>query len=239
MKAMLLAAGFGSRLRPITNHIPKCLVPVCGVPLLEIWLELLASAGFSEILINTSYMADVVEKYIESSKYSDLIVVKREPVLLGTAGSVRAYRNWVGDDDVLIAHADNLTFCDYRSFIDAYKTRPANSICTMMTFITDRPESCGIVSLGENGCISKYQEKDPKASGNLANAAVYIASTEFCDIVAKSEAVDIGKDVLPNIYNRMNAFHNEIYHRDIGTLESFAMAQIEWQSLKQLELSRA
>lgn len=234
MKALLLAAGAGSRLQPLTNFIPKCLVPVGGVPLLEIWLELLTSTGIDRILINTCYMADKVEKYIASSKYANRILVMRENELLGTAGSVRAYREWIGDQDVLIAHADNLSLCDYRDFISAHANRPQGSICTMMTFLTDKPESCGIVTVNKDGGITNYQEKSPAACGNLANAAVYMASPEFCDIVAQLNVEDIGKDVIPTVYERMSTFHNRVYHRDIGTLESFALAQIEWP-LAQIE----
>jgi mannose-1-phosphate guanylyltransferase len=102
----------------------------------------------------------------------------------------------------------------------------------MMTFVTDAPESCGIVSLNEAGSIARYWEKDIKSVGNLANAAVYVASPEFCDYVANSNALDLSADVIPMIYQRLNVFHNDVYHRDIGTLASFALAQIEYPRLK-------
>jgi len=232
VKALLLAAGLGSRLRPLTDHVPKCLAPICGVPLLDIWFTMLDAAGVERFLVNTSYMAETVEAHIAASPFADRVDVRREPELLGTAGSIRAYREWLGDDDVILAHADNLSICDYRAFIDAYRRRPAGSIGTMMTFTTDTPESCGIVSLNGDGCITRYQEKDPTATGNLANAAVYVASSEFCDIVAQSDAFDLSKDVIPLIYERLTVFHNDVYHRDIGTLASFALAQVEYQALR-------
>lgn len=232
MKALLLAAGFGNRLRPLTDHIPKCLAPICGIPLLDIWLHMLDSAGVDRFLINTCYMAETVEAHIANSPFAMRIEIRREPELLGTAGSIREYRDWVGDDDVIIAHADNLSICDYRAFIDAYTTRASGLIGTMMTFATDTPQSCGIVSLDADGCINCYKEKDPTAKGNQANAAVYVVSPEFCDIIAGSEAFDLSKDVIPLIYERLNVYHNDILHRDIGTLASYALAQIEYLPLQ-------
>jgi len=231
MKALLLAAGIGSRLRPLTNHIPKCLAPICGIPLIDIWLRTLDYAGVDSFLINTHYMAEVVEAHITKSRFAKWIEVKREPELLGTAGSIRAYRDWVGNDDTIIIHADNLSICDYRAFVDTFHNRPKGIIGTMMTFTTNSPESCGIVSLDSTGGIRRYWEKDQLAEGNLANAAVYLVSPEFCDIIVKSDAFDISREVIPSIHHRLNVFHNDVYHRDIGTLESFALAQIEFPRL--------
>ncbi len=232
MKALLLAAGIGSRLRPLTDRVPKCLAPICGVPLLDIWLAELSDAGVDRFLVNTSYMAETVEVHLAASPFADRIEVRRERELLGTAGSIREYRSWVESDDVIIAHADNLSICDYRAFVQRYRDRPENVIGTMMTFVTDTPETCGIVSLDETGRITHYWEKDPAAQGNLANAAVYVASPEFCDIVAGSGAFDLSKDVIPLIYDRLTVFHNDVYHRDIGTLAAYALAQVEYPALR-------
>jgi mannose-1-phosphate guanylyltransferase len=231
MRALLLAAGVGSRLRPLTDHVPKCLAPICGVPLLDIWLAELSDAGVERFLINTCYMADVVEAHLAASRFASRIDIKRESKLLGTAGSIRAYRDWLADDDVIIAHADNLSICDFRAFVQTYRDRPEGIIGTMMTFTTDTPANCGIVLLDASGRIVRYWEKDPFAEGKLANAAVYVASPEFCDIVAGSDAVDLSKDVVPLIYAHLITFNNDVYHRDIGTIESFAMAQIEFSRL--------
>ena len=232
MKALLLAAGMGTRLKPLTDHVPKCLVPICGVPLLDIWLKVLNHAGVDRFLVNTSYMAESVEAHLSSSIFASKIEIRREPELLGTAGSIRQYRKWVGDDDVIIAHADNLSICDYSAFMRKYFARSVGIIGTMMTFSTDTPESCGIISLNEEGSIKYYWEKDLKSEGNLANAAVYIASPQFCDYIASSDAFDLSLDVIPKIYKRLNVFRNDVYHRDIGTLASFALAQVEYQALK-------
>ena len=90
MRAILLAAGYGTRLRPLTNTIPKCLVPIKGVPLLQIWLERLTNAGIGPFLINTHYLPKEVEGFAESSRYRDQVTLVHEPELLGTAGTLIA-----------------------------------------------------------------------------------------------------------------------------------------------------
>ena len=87
MNALLLAGGIGSRLRPITDSVPKCLVPINGRPLLDIWLQALVGAGFQEIVVNTHYLAPQVEAYLADSPYTSQVRSDYEPELLGTASS--------------------------------------------------------------------------------------------------------------------------------------------------------
>ena len=90
MRAILLAAGLGTRLRPLTNQIPKCLVTIKGRPLLGIWLDKLSEVGVESILVNTHHLADKVEAYVASGNYKGSVVVVNEPILLGTAGTLIA-----------------------------------------------------------------------------------------------------------------------------------------------------
>lgn len=229
MKAFLLSAGLGSRLRPLTDRVPKCLAPICGKPLLQIWLETLSQAGVSSFLINTHYMAEQVRDFVAKSPFAHQIELVYEPELLGTAGSIRQWRDKLGGGDVFLCHADNLCICDFRAFFGAYHGREEDVLGTMMTFTTDTPESCGIVETDGQGRILSYWEKDPTARGNLANAAVYVVSSQFCDMVAKDQnAFDLSKDIIPQIYQRLNSFQNTVLHRDIGTLSSYALAQVDY-----------
>ena len=144
-RAILLSAGFGTRLSPITDTIPKCLVPINGKPLLAYWLEQLTAAGINEFLINTHYLAEQVVKFIESSPFRDRITLFNEPELLGTLGTIKANRDYWSTEDVLVAHADNLVFCDWQDFFTAFDQRPSDCVGTMMLFESDNPQSCGIV----------------------------------------------------------------------------------------------
>jgi mannose-1-phosphate guanylyltransferase len=174
VKALLLAAGEGTRLRPVTNTISKCLVPINGKPLLEYWLENLSKAGVDEFLINTSYLKEQVEEFVKTSKYADKITLVYEPKLLNTAGTLLANKEFFKNEAFMLVHADNLSFCDFKAFIDAHNTHPNGCDITMMTFKTDNPSACGIVELDSDGVVQKFHEKVKKPPSNLANGAVYI-----------------------------------------------------------------
>lgn len=231
MRALLLAAGLGSRLRPITNVTPKCLVKICGKPLLDYWLYLLIGNGVDRILINTHYLAHCVEDYIANSPFHKNIEISYESSLLGTAGTIRNNIEWFQNQSFMVIHADNLSIFDVKKFINAHEQRPSESLITMMTFITDTPESCGIVQINSKGLVKNFYEKEKNPAGNLANGAVYIFEPEVLDYLKKTPNLfDISKDVLPNFLGKISVFHNSIYHRDIGTLESLQIAENDFKS---------
>lgn len=231
MKAVLLAAGFGTRLRPVTDSVPKCLVRIHGKPLLEYWLELLLAHGrVSEVLINTHYLPQAVCEFVEASPWRARIQLAHETQLLGTGGTILQNRSFITPQAFLVAHADNLTRFDLDAFIASHGNRPNGVDITMMTFDTDAPQTCGIVELDSNGIVQAFHEKQPNPPGNRANAAVYIFEPAVVDFMAGlgKDVCDISTDVLPQYLGRMQTYHNVDYHRDIGTLESLALAQREF-----------
>jgi mannose-1-phosphate guanylyltransferase len=230
MKALLLAAGFGTRLRPITDHIPKCLVPIHQKPLLEYWIDLLLPNKVSEVLINTHYLSSLVDDFIETSPWRDKLTLSYEHYLLGTAGTILHHQQWLTKESFMLAHADNLTRFDVDRFIDAHRLRKSNIDITMMTFTTDVPETCGIVELDEDNVVIQFHEKSNIPHGNLANAAVYIIEPCVIDFISKigKDIVDLSTEVLPHYLGRMQAFHNDDYHRDIGTPQSLRLAELEF-----------
>ena len=159
MRAILLAAGYGTRLRPLTNTIPKCLVPINGRPLLEIWLERLTDAGIGPCLINTHFLAEQVDEFVRSSRYRDKVTLVHEERLLGTAGTLIANLDYFRLEDGLLIHADNYCLADFTAFAEAHVQRPADCVMTMMTFRSDSPSSCGIVELDEDGVVVGFHEK--------------------------------------------------------------------------------
>ncbi|MBT6543216.1 MAG: NTP transferase domain-containing protein, partial [Rhodobacteraceae bacterium] len=112
MRALLLAAGLGTRLRPLTNTTPKCLVPIKGQPLLGIWLERLTQAGIGQFLVNTHYLAEQVEVFIQASPYRDQVTLVNELELHGTAGTLIANLDFFQGEDGLLIHADNYCLAD-------------------------------------------------------------------------------------------------------------------------------
>jgi mannose-1-phosphate guanylyltransferase len=231
MKAMLLAAGLGTRLRPITDTTPKCMVPIHGKPLLGYWLDLLlADRGIEQVLVNTHYLPDAVRRYVISSPWSAHVQLVHEEQLLGTGGTVLKNRDFVAGEAFLVGHADNLTRFKPAEFMAAHANRPAGVDLTMMTFDTDAPQTCGIVALDARGVVQAFHEKQQNPPGHRANAAVYIFEPVVVDYIASlgQEVCDISAEVLPHFLGKMQAFHNSDYHRDIGNLESLALAQREY-----------
>ena len=139
MRALLLAAGMGSRLLPITLATPKCLVTIDGRPLLDYWLELLFGAGIERVLVNTHWLAGQVDDYVKASRWASRVDRVHEDQLLGTGGTVLANRRWFLDQPFMLAHADNLTDFDVAGLIATHRARPPGHVVTMLGFRTNDP----------------------------------------------------------------------------------------------------
>jgi mannose-1-phosphate guanylyltransferase len=231
MRALLLAAGVGSRLRPLTNTTPKCLVQVHGRPLLDYWLDLVLESGVERVLLNTHWLADQVRDYVAASRWRSRVDVVHEAELLGTAGTVLANRDWFGDEALLVAHADNLTDFDVAGLIAAHRRRPAGHVMTMLGFRTDDPSSCGILELDSTGTVVAFHEKVARPPGNLANGAVYVFEPEvIADIASLGKlVVDLSTEIIPNYLGRIQCVETEGYHRDIGNPDSLRRAHVEFR----------
>ena len=228
MRALLLAAGLGTRLRPLTDSIPKCLLPIHGTPLLGIWLEMLTEAGVGPLLVNLHYLPEQVRDYVASSRFRNNVVLVHEEQLLGTGGTIMVNRDFLDDGPFMVIHADNYSRFDVRGFIERHHARPPECEITMMTFTTDTPHSCGIVELDDRGVVVGFHEKVAHPPGNLANGAVYIVEQTVADFIAglHSRWVDISTEVLPCFLGRIATFHNGDIHIDIGTPEAYRQANI-------------
>jgi len=231
MRALLLAAGIGSRLRPLTNTTPKCLVPVHDRPLLDYWLDLVFEGGIERALLNTHWLADQVHAHVAKSPWRHRIDLVHEEELLGTGGTVLANRDWFGREPFLVAHADNLTDLDVAGLIAAHRNRPAGCIMTMLAFRTDDPSSCGILELDHQNRVIAFHEKVKDPPGNLANGAVYIFEREVIDDIAAlgKRIVDLSTEIIPNYLGRISCAQTDGYHRDIGTPESLRLAHSEFK----------
>jgi mannose-1-phosphate guanylyltransferase len=230
LKALLLAAGYGTRLRPLTDSIPKCLIPVRGRPLLDYWLELLLVSGIEAVLVNTHHLADRVSKYVSMSRWSQRVRLVHEDNLLGTGGTVLRNRAFFDNKAFLVAHADNLTRFDARALIARHADRPAGVVITMMTFTSDAPQTCGIVVEDARGIVREFHEKVPNPPGNRANGAVYIFEPEIIGFIESlgKPVVDLSTEVRPQYLGRICTFFNADYHRDIGSSESLRKAELEF-----------
>lgn len=226
MRAILLAAGLGTRLRPLTNEIPKCLVPIGGRPLLEIWFERLAEANVGPFLVNTHYKELQVKQFITSSEYQQDVSLTHESLLLGTAGTLIANLGFFANTDGMLIHADNYCLANLNAFKHAHYNRPQNCLLTMMTFRTDSPSSAGIVELDSRGVVTAFHEKVTNPPGNLANGAIYILSPELLEILSKDfyDAKDFSTEILPSLIGRIFSYETAEIFIDIGTPENYARA---------------
>lgn len=232
--AILLAAGKGTRLRPITETIPKCLVPINETPLLYIWLKSLFEVGIRHFFINSHYLAHQVEEAIAAHPLKKLVTLEYEEHLLGTAGTVKRLVNKYGlqDESVLVAHADNLCICDWLGFFRSYAMRPEYAVAGLMSFETPTPESCGILELDDDNIVQNFYEKQKIPRGNLANGAVYIFSPwVLAQIQSLSETEsDLSTNLIPRLLGKILVWKNDRYLRDIGTVASLTQANIDAQA---------
>jgi mannose-1-phosphate guanylyltransferase len=237
MKAFLLAAGKGTRLKPYTDSIPKCLIPIHGKPLLCIWLDHLRLQGVQEVLINTHHHAHQVEAFVRSySHHRDIdIVISYEPELLGSAGTIWHRRDFVdSEDDFMVFYADNLTNIGLKRFAEFHKScRRNNGVLTMGLFHAPNPSACGIAELDSDQMILSFTEKPENPKTDLANAGIYIASQEIFEYFPKGPSIpgsvlDFGHHVLPLLAGRMYGYPITEYLRDIGTIVSYQQALTEW-----------
>ncbi len=222
-----MAAGLGTRLRPLTNTIPKCLVPIKGEPLLGIWLERLSEAGMGPFLVNTHYLADQVESFVKTSPFKEQVRLVNELELLGTARTLIDNLNFFRGGDGMLIHADNYCLADLSAFEQAHLQRPPECVMTMMTFRADSPSACGIVELNEQGVVVSFYEKVPNPPGNLANGAVYILSAELLKIIGQQLhfVKDFSTEVLQHFVGRIYTYESKETFIDIGTIQAYESLQ--------------
>lgn len=227
INALLLAAGYGSRLQPYTNAWPKCLMPIHGTPLLEHWLVSMKELGVHKVLVNLHYLAPIVEAFLRRPAFSDWVDFVYESELMGTAGAIRTNYSYLVNSPLLLVHADNYCQCDLTAFLQYHKeARPKGCLITMMTFDTPMPSACGIVETDPLGVVTAFYEKVPNPPGNRANGAVYLLESEVLDWINEHpEAQDFSTQVLPRFLGRTATWHNDQVHIDIGTIESLRGAQ--------------
>ena len=231
-KALLLAAGLGTRLRPLTDSVPKCLVPIAGRPLLDIWIQRLTDCGIREARINTHSLAAVVRAHIAqiNAEKGLLLAEAYEPVLLGSAGTVTANSDLADDvDEIVIIYADNFSDIDLRPLLAFH--RQHTDPLTMVLFRTPSPSACGIAEIDREGRITAFVEKPKVPVSNLANAGLYVVDVAVYREIAEMQAFDLGFEVLPKFVGRMRGWIWGGYYLDIGTHEALRLAERDAREL--------
>ena len=225
--ALILAGGFGSRLRPLTDLIPKCLVPILGRPLLGYWFEALDRAKVHRVRVNTHHLPEQVRKFLAAKCGDGFDAAESyEPELLGSSGTVTANRDLAdGADDVLLIYADNLSSVDLADMVRYHRSH--SDPMTMLLFRAKNPLACGIAEIDGDQRVVGFEEKPDDPKSDLANAGVYVVTADAFREIADMNAFDLGFDVLPKFVGRMRGYSFDGYHRDIGTLEALEAAERE------------
>ncbi len=227
MKGMILAAGEGQRLRPLTDHLPKPMLPIAGRPLLEHTILHLRDCGVTDLAINLYYLpAAVIEHFGNGSRWGVRLRYSVEEKLLGSAGGVKRLQAFF-DDTFMVYYGDVFTRADLRPMIAFH--RRAGALATMGLYQVPDPWNRGIVQLDNSQTIVRFVEKPPRDQvfSNLANAGIYILEPEVLDSIPAEQVYDFGHDVFPKMLAegaRIAGYVIEDTLIDIGLPEKYAEA---------------
>lgn len=226
-KAFLLAAGLGTRLKPLTDFTPKCLVPVGGRPLLHWWLRICERLGVKEVLLNTHHLAPQVRDFVKSRTSSVKVIVYHEESLLGSAGTLAANRHFVaGEKEFWIFYADTLIGADMTPMADLHRARRAD--LTLGLFRNPDPRSGGVVELAPDGKILSFEEKPQHPKSELTAAGAYLAGQRLLSMLPPVTG-DLSRDVYPRLLDNACGVVLEPVI-DLGTPARYAQAQKEFKS---------
>lgn len=232
---MILAAGVGSRLDPLTRALPKPMAPIANKPVIEHIIRLLARHGFDDIFCNTHHLASHIEDYFNARSREELgarVRFNREKELMGTAGGVKRValeQDFFEDDTFLVSGGDDLTALDLSEMLRFHKQSGAKATIAL-TRVED-PSQFGVVVLDENaseegGRIQRFVEKPARGTepSNLVNTGVYLFEPQVLELIPSGEFYDFGKQLFPLLLERGLSFcgyETRAYWRDVGNLREY------------------
>lgn len=238
MKAMILAAGEGTRLRPLTLETPKVLLPVGGRPLIEYTLSWLRRHGITQVAINLHYLGDEIKKFLgDGSRFRMRVFYSAEERPLGTAGGVKRMEQFF-DDTFVVVYGDNLTNFDLLDMIEFHREKKA--IATMVIFKATNPREVGVVEIDHEGRILSLIEKPQfpfPRSPILGSGGIYILEKEILSYISDQDSPDFAYDIFPKLIKLGLPIYGfklkpEDYFIDIGTLDKYQKANNDVKASK-------
>ena len=243
MKAMILAAGKGTRVRPITHTIPKPMIPILQKPVMEFLLELLREHGFTEIMVNVSHLAEEIENYFrDGQRFGVEIAYSFEGRIedgeligdaMGSAGGLKKIQNFQRffDDTFVVLCGDALVDLDLTEAVKRHKAKGALASLITKRVPRDQVSSYGVVVTDEDGRVRSFQEKPEvdEAASDMINTGIYIFEPEVLDFVPSDQAFDIGSDLFPKLVAAGAPFYAlpmEFEWVDIGKVPDY------WQAIR-------
>lgn len=240
-KAIILCAGKGTRLLPLTKDIPKPMIILGKYPLLEYNIMLCKKNGINEIFINTSYLPEKIKDYFEDgSKWDVKITYSFEETLLGTAGALKNFEDSISEEDFFIIYGDNLTNINLHEMMEEHKAK--KSIATLFIYqdkITDKKSTCGAIAINKNKEIIMIAEhptpeeteelKKIPESMKFINAGVYILNSKILNYITKIPS-DFSKDIFPKLLiskEKMFGFTSQCFFRELGSTDRYELTRKE------------
>jgi mannose-1-phosphate guanylyltransferase/phosphomannomutase len=234
MKAMILAAGVGSRLDPLTRNIPKPMVPIVNRPVIEHIIDQLRRHKFTDIMINLHYLGDTIAGYLgDGSKFGVKIQYSREDVLWGDAGSVKRCEKFFVDntgDPFLVVGGDDISDKDLSKIVKSHIEKKA--LVTIGLSLVDDPSEYGIVLMNEKSRITRFLEK-PKGEvifSNTANTGVYVFDQAIFDYIPKGTFYGFGHNLFPTLLEQKKPLYGHLtssYWKDVGNIKVYRQTHVD------------
>ncbi|HLH28130.1 MAG TPA: sugar phosphate nucleotidyltransferase, partial [Acidimicrobiales bacterium] len=227
MKAVIMAGGEGTRLRPLTSNQPKPMLPMANIPMMEHVVNLLRRHGFEDIVVTVAFMANAIRTYFgDGSEFGVRMVYATEPTPLGTAGSVLNAREEL-EERFLVISGDVLTDIDLSQVVEFHAKR--EGIATLALKAVDNPLEFGIVITGEDGAIVRFLEKPTwgQVFSDTINTGIYVLEPEIFDFIPEGRSVDFSGDSFPAALAAKQSLYGYVadgYWEDVGTLEAYLKA---------------
>ena len=234
MKAFILGAGLGTRLRSLGLDCPKVMVPIGGKPLLQHHFELFREQGVREFVVNLHYLPEKIREYFgDGSAFGVRLSYSFEPDLVGTAGAVKLIEGELRGGPFIVFYGDNLVSFKLAELLDFHRARQA--VATIALFASPEPWTGGVVETAEDGRILRFVEKPPReqVTSNLINAGIYVLEPQVLDAIPAGQFFDFGRDVFPQLLHAdapLFAMKPQAYIQDVGTPERFEKAQRDYAS---------
>jgi len=227
LKALILAGGVGTRLRPLSCTRPKLLFPVLNKPLLDWTLERLAASGVKGVILAVNYMAEAYIQRYGKSRYGMKISYSREEKPLRTGGPIKKAEELIGrEKPFLVLNGDILTKIDYAELLERHEEKDA--IATIALYKVEDPSRYGTVKLTENSRVIRFEEKAPrgKAPSNLINAGIYVLNPKIFDYIPGGRPVSIEHEIFPILADEGKLYGHEFkeFWIDIGKPEDYLKA---------------
>ncbi|MBN2075013.1 MAG: nucleotidyltransferase family protein [Dehalococcoidales bacterium] len=231
-KAMILAAGKGTRLRPLTSAVPKCLLPVGNTPIVKHYLRWLKSYGIRKVAVNLHHKGDEIKAALgDGSSYDIDIHYSPEEVLLGTAGGVKRMEDFF-TQAFYVVYGDTISDVDLSSLAEFHRQKQA--LMTIVLFEAANTRDTGIVEIDEDGKVTGFTEKPLKGEehSNLSNGGIYILEPDIFNYITDEGFSDFGFDVIPRLIGEKVPVYGYLlgqdeYLIDIGTIEKYRQANID------------